>query len=88
MVTLKDVRDVTKNCFRYGGFKSGWTAFWNWFSMWFFTWMTDEDGDIALVVCRCIALVKYKESTLIKFGNFNARPGWKEARKHVQASRD
>ena len=88
MVTLKNVREVTWICLRYGGLRKGWTAFRTWFSMWFFTWMTDQDGDIALVVCRCIALIKYKESTLVKFGNFNARPGWKGARKYVEASRD
>lgn len=87
MVTLRDVCQVTWACLRYGGLKDGRVAFRTWFSMWFFTWMADQDGDIALVVCRCIAFVKYKESTLVKFGNFNAKPGWAPARKRIEAGR-
>jgi len=83
LVELHNVMDTFKTVFRYRGIRGIFTAIsctWDWFTMWFFTWMLDEDGDIALVIARRLAFVKYKQSTLIRFGNFSR---WREAPKYL-----
>lgn len=42
-----------------------WYLLWYRVSHWLFQWRTDSSGDIALVLFKCLALVKYKEHTII-----------------------
>lgn len=37
------------------------------FRHWFFQWKLDEEGDLALVIAGHIALIKYKEHTIVEW---------------------
>jgi hypothetical protein len=46
-----------------------------WYNFWFkvralcFRWVVDSEGDIGLMVVGCVIFLKYKDSTLVYFGN-------------------
>lgn len=48
---------------------------------WMFQWKLDDEGDLAIIVFRCIALVKYKEHTVVRFGRFS---DWRSAPKYLK----
>jgi hypothetical protein len=50
------------------------------FRHWFFQWRLDSEGDLALVVANRIALIKYKEHTIVKWVNGRSM---KEAPKYL-----
>lgn len=50
------------------------------FKHWFFQWKLENEGDVALVIAGRMALVKYKEHTVICFGNFSH---WRDAPKYL-----
>jgi hypothetical protein len=60
-----------------------WTTRWK-LSMWLASWRLDEDGDLALVLCNRLALVKYKQSTMV---HWIKGTDWPEAPKRLNLSR-
>jgi hypothetical protein len=38
-----------------------------------FKWVEDEEGDLALVVCGFLVLLKYKEHTIVRFDGQSSR---------------
>jgi hypothetical protein len=50
------------------------------FWYWVFKWQLDADNDLVFSICNLIHFIKYKQSTLVKFGR---RPEFKEAPKRL-----
>lgn len=45
-----------------------------------FSWNQDEEGDIVFSLCKLVHFIKYKEHTIVKFGN----KGYQPAPKYVK----
>ena len=43
-------------------------TWWQFKNLTMFSWMQDKDGDIAFVVFRKFVFIKYKQSTIFRFG--------------------
>ena len=41
------------------------------FRHWVFQWKVDNEGDITLTICQVLNMTKYKEHTVIRWGNKN-----------------
>ncbi len=46
---------------------------WYKFTHWFFRWEMDSDGDVAFCVAGLVRFIKYKHSTLTKWGWWHAK---------------